>query len=121
MMRVGRWMGKSAAGHLRVRTDKAAAELDMDFGGSSWKPDWRPRWPHPQGGVSSLPLAAVKNAGAKSQSAQRNMLEIAYAENIGNSLLVPLWPWCGVLCSKELLHSLWAHRVSDGGPIGSGW
>jgi len=37
-------MGKSAAGHLRVRTDKAAAELDMDFLGSGWKPDWRLRW-----------------------------------------------------------------------------
>jgi|GEM_PF-2865600 len=36
-------MGKSAAGHLRVRTDKAAAELDMDFGGSSWKPDYNPK------------------------------------------------------------------------------
>jgi hypothetical protein len=36
-------MGKSAAGHLRVRTDKAAAELDMDFWGSSCKPDYTPR------------------------------------------------------------------------------
>jgi hypothetical protein len=42
-VRIGWRMGNLAAGRPRAWADKAGAELDMEFLGSGWKPDYTPK------------------------------------------------------------------------------